>query len=318
MRVLLVEDNDVDAAIVSAALHNDADCTLEHVGELGQAIERLAIAAHDVVLLDLSLPDSTGLATLRTLRDSALSTPVVVLTAADDEALALASVQEGAQDYLPKGSFDRQMLRRALRYAIERHRLTEALEAAYRRHLDTASGRASLDPLTGLVNRGAIIEHLERLIAESSRYNHALSVVLCDLDGFKRLNDQHGHSVGDAALQQFAGLLRRLPRAADIAGRFGGDEFLLLLPQTPPDAAAIAAERLRQATADHPLKLPKGTRLKLSATFGIAGFEPGDDVATLAHRADLALNEAKRKGRSLIEVARPTTQATPISPNVRR
>jgi diguanylate cyclase (GGDEF)-like protein len=162
--------------------------------------------------------------------------------------------------------------------------------------VDQLSAQASTDALTGLLNRYGLapLFHTERLRTE--RHGRALSLVLLDLDHFKRVNDESGHAAGDGVLRELAALLRHSVRAEDIVTRWGGEEFVILLPECDEMAAAALAEKLRGAMAAHDFRLPR----RITASFGVAQLEDGDDLESLVARADAALYRAKTLGRNRV------------------
>jgi diguanylate cyclase (GGDEF)-like protein len=163
--------------------------------------------------------------------------------------------------------------------------------------------QATLDPLTGLANRRRLDDDLAREWDRARRYGRGLSICMLDLDHFKRINDGAGHITGDAWLRLLAGILRNTCRDTDDAYRYGGEEFLVLLPETGASAARTVAERLRQAVADAagPAAWPHVT-----ASLGVATLQPGmAEVTDLVAAADAALYAAKRGGRDRVEVAVP-------------
>jgi diguanylate cyclase (GGDEF)-like protein len=171
------------------------------------------------------------------------------------------------------------------------------------RNLAVAENRASTDALTGLPNRRSVDDTLKRMLAQASRSQRPLSLMLIDLDHFKLINDTLGHDRGDEVLAAFGALLRSELRASDLAGRTGGEEFVVLLPDTSRDGAAQVAEKMREAL--HRLRV-HGVDRPITASFGVATFpEDAEDAGTLTRTADRALYAAKRRGRDRIEVATP-------------
>lgn len=165
--------------------------------------------------------------------------------------------------------------------------------------------RARTDALTGLVNRGEFDRELRKALDLVDRYGRELSVVLVDVDHFKRVNDTHGHEAGDAVLQHVARLLQDGARTVDVVARYGGEEFVLLLPATAQVGAADVAERLRKGLETRPAALPDGSALPLTASFGVATYPaPGLARDQLLAAADAALYAAKRDGRNRVAVAR--------------
>lgn len=159
------------------------------------------------------------------------------------------------------------------------------------------------DGLTRQLNHRSIYERLTEELERARRYGYPLSVILCDMDHFKEVNDSHGHVAGDAVLREGAAMLRASLRAADLLGRYGGEEFLAVLPQIDLEAARAAAERLRQSLEGHPLILPSGREVRITASFGVASrdemeaYDPSDLLVSLADRR---LYEAKAAGRNCV------------------
>ena len=158
--------------------------------------------------------------------------------------------------------------------------------------------QATTDELTNLVNRRRFIEALETELERAKMFDSPLSVVLADLDDFKRINDDHGHHGGDRALTAFGQLLREQVRDFDVAARLGGEEFAVLLPQTTAAAAAIVAERMRDTLAASPIAVSETATVTLTASFGIAESTPALTTDELLRRADDALYAAKRAGKN--------------------
>jgi len=161
---------------------------------------------------------------------------------------------------------------------------------------------ATTDSLTGLLNRRQFFELAEREFARYQRYKHPLAAVMLDIDTFKEINDQYGHLAGDQVLQLVADQLKRTLRKVDVAGRYGGDELAILLPDTDLHDAARVAQRLLEAVADHPL--PFGPHLlKVSLSAGVTAADGTPNLTALLHRADLALYDAKQQGRNRIKIS---------------
>jgi diguanylate cyclase (GGDEF)-like protein len=180
--------------------------------------------------------------------------------------------------------------------ALENARLHEAVEL-----------QASSDGLTGLANRRRCEEVLAAETARSERYETPLALILCDIDDFKTANDSHGHAFGDLVLQEFAVVLRETLRDVDVAGRWGGEEFLVVLPGTELLGAIDAAERIRTAFASLELEPAAEQTVKMSASFGVASFAPGCSGHEFVAAADRALYTAKRAGKNRVEAAADTS-----------
>lgn len=161
---------------------------------------------------------------------------------------------------------------------------------------------AYFDTLTGLLNRRAILEKLGEWLQQVKRYGGSLSVIMVDIDHFKRVNDTFGHRTGDRALAEIAGLMRRSIRKTDFCGRYGGEEFLVVLPRTGGTGAAALAERMRAAVSGTPMHAADGHPFTLTASFGASECCQDDDEDSLVGRADRALYRAKDKGRNRSEI----------------
>lgn len=238
--VLLVEDNNGDARIVQDALTDSARVRfrLERAERLSSAVHRLAKESFDIILLDLSLPDSWGLDSFTKLRDSAPQTPIMVLTGLDDETLGVMAVQQGAQEYLVKGHSTGPLIVRCLRYALQRHRLKEDLR-----------GLALTDDLTGLFNRRGFTLLSRQLLKVCSRMNRPLVLLFADLENLQAINaSRGGPASGDEALRQVGTLLRRTFRDSDVLGRLGGSSFTVLAIDTPDERGLTA--RLEETLKD--------------------------------------------------------------------
>jgi two-component system, cell cycle response regulator len=238
--VLLVEDNPGDARLVRELLAEDAASAyrVSHVTTVQGAIDRLQAdpASVDVILLDLSLPDESGLETVRRIVAAAGAAGVVVMTGANDEELGLSALSAGAQDYLIKGQVDGRLLRRALRYAVGRHQVRQQLESL-----------SLKDDLTGLHNRRGFMTLAEQQLKLARRTRQDFLILFLDLDQLKLINDTFGHSEGNRALAEAADILRGCFRQSDIIARLGGDEFAALAIATADTDEASLRGRLNTA-----------------------------------------------------------------------
>jgi len=238
--VLLVEDNPGDARLVRELLAEDAASAyrVSHVTTVQGALERLQgdPASVDVILLDLSLPDESGLETVRRIVAAAGAAGVVVMTGANDEELGLSALSTGAQDYLIKGQVDGRLLRRALRYAVGRHQVRQQLESL-----------SLKDDLTGLHNRRGFMTLAEQQLKLARRTRQDFLILFLDLDQLKLINDTFGHSEGNRALAEAAAILRGCFRQSDIIARLGGDEFAALAIATADTDEASLRGRLNAA-----------------------------------------------------------------------
>ena len=287
LRLLLVEDERPYAAFVGTTLESVASASFQydHVTSIRAAVERLSATRYDLVLLDLGLPDATDLDGLTTVMGVAPDIPVVILSGAEDEALALRAVKTGAQDYLSKAHATGEALARSIRYAIERkHSELEIKRLACR------------DSLTQLPNRTMLLEHLDAALKRAHRERHVVGLFFVDIDHFKTINDSLGHHVGDEALRQLADRLRRSLRESDTLARLSGDEFVAIVEVRRRADLLGVAEKLQQQ-----LKTAfaiSGRELFITASIGISSYPTdGADPQTLLRNADRAMYRAKAEGR---------------------
>ncbi len=283
LRLLLVEDSSSDAQLFLDMLEDGGDTRVDVTWVQTLAAARLALSEPlDCVLLDVGLPDARGLEGLLALRGQSPDTPVVVVTGHEDRDFALEAVAAGAQDYLIKGSSDVDALLRAAHYAIERQRAQGLL-----------ARRALQDPLTGLGNRTMLLDRLELALNRRRRAESPAALLFLDLDGFKAINDTHGHAAGDAVLLAVGRALRDALRTEDTVARFGGDEFAALCEDVPDaDAAAVVATRVVEGVRG----IRCGEQI-VSVSLGIALSDPAVTPEQLLASADEAMYAAKRAGK---------------------
>ncbi|MCP9447391.1 MAG: diguanylate cyclase [Nitrospira sp.] len=287
LKILLIEDNETDALLTQDILAEWSVGSFEvtHVVRLDEAIDRLARDRFDAVLLDLSLPDGYGLASLGQIQAATPRIPIIVLSGLSDQALALQAVQSGAQDYLVKGRNQGELLARSIRYSIERKRAEERLTYL-----------AQYDQLTGLVNRTLFRDRLLHAMARSKRLGQLLGLMLLDLDRFKTVNDTLGHEAGDHVLKTAADRIKTCVREADTVARMGGDEFTIILEGLSHEDDIIhVAERITQSMTE-PFFLESG-RASIGISIGITVYPLDDhDIDDLLRHADAAMYRAKQLG----------------------
>lgn len=287
-RVLLIEDNVVETRVMQAVLAKAGtpvgggatQYDLTCAGSLADGLSRLTGGGFDVVLLDLSLPDTHGLETLLRLREQEPDIPVVILTGLDDEAVAVSAMQAGAQDYLVKGQMDGQLITRAIRYSIERHRLLRALSLT--------------DELTGLYNRRGFLTLAEQHLKTAERTNKDCLLLYADLDGLKAINDTYGHSEGSNAILEAADALRETFRAADIIARLGGDEFTVLVSNVTDNTSEVVAARLQKKIDARNALSTRPYALSISLGFARYGWATPVALETLMEQADQMMYQHKR------------------------
>jgi diguanylate cyclase (GGDEF)-like protein len=312
---ILVVDDDPTVCLLLRKLLTGAGHTV-HVARDGH--EGLALALRhqpQLVITDLMMERHDGLQLIRSLRQTEFgrSIYIMVLTILDDDDKLAEAFDCGADDYLTKPVETKPLLARlkaGMRMIREQQTLRQEREELRRLllELSIANQRAQedalTDVLTGLYNRRHALERLAQEWAEAERGHRPLSVLALDIDHFKSVNDNHGHDAGDAALRQFADILRNFSRTPDVPCRFGGEEFLLIAPDTPLDGALQLAERIRVAV-QHKTLVANGVTLHLTVSIGVAEKTARHaSVDELIKVADQALYQAKQLGRNRVEKAR--------------
>ena len=290
--ILVVEDDEDARSVLEELLRDRYD--VEAVGDGESAVKRAKELLPDLVLLDLFLPGLDGFGALTGLRrdQRTAEVPVIFLSAQGDAETKSQGLSLGAADYLAKPFSAQELLARVDRTL----RLT-----AQKEHFRAL---AQTDGLTGLPNFRSFHARLEEEVARADRYAHPLSCAMVDLDGLKEINDRLGHAAGNRAILALADAVREELRDTDFAARYGGDEFVVLLPQTSATAAGLFAERLRRRL----LEVSQAAGLPVRASIGVAALSP-DEVGApeaaedLLRRADEALYKAKRSGRDRVEIA---------------
>jgi len=289
IRILLIEDDPADADLVHAmfARHPDRRFHLECANCLSAGLARLASAAANLVLLDLNLPDSRGLNSFKRVHHQYPLIPIIVLTGIQDEALAAATIQQGAQDYLVKGQVECNALVRTVSNAIERARLQAEL-----RNLSL------LDDLTGLNNRRGFRALVEQELRHATRDHISYLLLFADVDGLKGINDSFGHAEGDRALIETADVLRHSFRDSDILARLGGDEFTAFASGISDHSGTPMLPRLRDSL--DALNSQPGRRFPLSLSLGVAHYQSDSFVSVdqLLAAADQALYRQKRRNHA--------------------
>ena len=298
MRVLAAEDNPVFQSMLRTMLTKWGYTPI--VARDGNEAWRVLESeeAPRLAVLDWMMPGIDGVEICRRLR-SLNREPyiyILLLTARTESQDLIEGMDAGADDYLTK-PFNAHELRVRIRAGRRILDLQDALRE-----------QATHDGLTGLLNRNSILEKLDEEVARSARTEEPLSVLMADLDKFKSINDTHGHLAGDAVLREVARRLKTAARCYDAVGRYGGEEFLVVLPGCGMQDAWRQAERLREAIADTPFLIESGG-LQVTCSFGLASSgitAPG----RLVHEADEALYQAKAQGRNRVEVL--AEQLTPV------
>jgi diguanylate cyclase (GGDEF)-like protein len=258
----------------------------------------------DMVLCDLEMPGLDGEKLLRAHRErrEAEDVPFFFLTAERDPDRLARQLRAGAADTITKPFHPAELLAR-----VETHLRLRRLRAELREKNTILEKLSTTDVLTGLRNRRDVSEVLTLEVLRATRYGTSLSVLMADVDHFKRVNDTHGHPVGDAVLRSTGEAIARLLRKTDVGGRYGGEEFIAVLPHTDLDGAVALAERLRANVAATECAGHEGRRFAITVSVGVAQLGPKEDAPALVQAADAALYAAKSGGRNRVECAAPRT-----------
>jgi diguanylate cyclase (GGDEF)-like protein len=287
VKILVIEDNPGDARLIQETIKDIKrfSCRVVWAQRLQEGLHLLLGNMFEIILLDLSLPDSQGFSTFTTIHDQIATIPIVILTGLHDEKMALETVQAGAQDYILKEHLNSSMLQRIISYAIERQRLLTNIRTL-----------SLCDELTGLYNRRGFFTLAEQQIKIADRIKKRIFIFFIDLDRMKWINDTLGHSRGDEALIETATVLRETFRQSDIIGRIGGDEFIVLFVETSEiDSSERIRERLLAGVAQHNTRPARP--FELSVSIGITTYEPNSGMAldALISRADTLMYEEKQQ-----------------------
>jgi two-component system cell cycle response regulator len=299
---LLVADDDPDARdALLMTLEPEYEISTAADGEL--AVARARAEHPDLILMDLFMPRLDGLSALERLRGDPATAdiPVIFVSARGDDAVKARSLDLGAVDYLQKPFSERE-----LRARVERTLRQSRSQSALRELAQT-------DPLTGLANLRAFRARLEDEVKRARRYLIPLTCVMADMDHLKPVNDELGHAAGDRAIAIVAGVIRAELRETDFGARYGGDEFVVLLPHTTAEDGRVFADRVCARLKEASLQIA-GRRVSIGASFGVACITddgPDDTADALVRAADAALYGAKRAGRARVAVGEIESSEAP-------
>ncbi|MGH7757594.1 MAG: diguanylate cyclase, partial [Vulcanimicrobiaceae bacterium] len=294
-RIMLVEDSPASAALIENALRKHHYIELER--DRGKALDSGAAGNFDLFIVSLDLSDYDGLRFCTRLRSEERTRQIPVLAIANPEhrRQVLRGLDLGVNDFIMR-PVDRNELAARVRTQIRRKRYADCL----RDNVEATLEMAAADPLTGLKNRRSLETHLGALL--DSPCGGPLSVMILDLDGFKAINDRHGHDAGDRVLKCFAARAKEIIRETDLLCRLGGDEFVVVMPGTGLRGGLEIAERIRAAIASEAFTVAAGGHpIAVTVSAGLAE-RAGDSSAALLRRADRALYRSKQDGRNRVSI----------------
>lgn len=298
-KVLVIDDDAVQAKQIISKLSEIYDV---HLVEPDQAVALAKEGNFDVILISTLLADFDGLrlaSHIKTMEETR-NVPVLVLVDEDDKHVMLKALDMGISDYMVV-PIDKNEMAVRVRTQIRRKRYQDALKEQYQKSVSMAL----TDGLTGLYNRHYLNTHLGNMVKYASKNGKNLALIIMDMDHFKQVNDTYGHDAGDMVLKQLADIIIGTARSTDLAARFGGEEFVVLMPETDANAALGAANRMREIVESTLFIISKdGKSINRTISIGVANlFEEGDSPEGLLKRADEALYIAKNSGRNNVKVA---------------
>lgn len=309
VRRVLIVDDDLDSLEIIAEALSWEGYQVDRATTSEVAFKKLAYWNPDVVLLDINMPTINGLELLKKVRASEYYTMVMFISGKSTADDVIGGLDAGADDYIPKPFNPLELLAR-VRTQLRIKDLNDQLRKANERLQELVE----TDDLTGLLNMRSVFQRLDSELDRARRFNRQVCVVMMDLDRFKSVNDGHDHLFGSHVLAEVGKMIKDSIRSIDLAARYGGDEFLILLTETGTAGAQLFCERLRQKISQHVFKNDQD-EMKLTASLGFATSSHGDlitDSKALVRHADNALYEAKRAGRNCVryvEVQSPALKA---------
>ena len=296
-RVLIVDDRPASYERVAAMLSKEQEVEVET--DPSHALFRAADGNFDLLIVSLNLENFDALRLCSQLRslERTRNIPILAIAEPDNNARMVRGLEIGVNDFLLR-PIDKNELLARVRSQVRKRRYTERL----RDNVQMSIEMAITDALTGLFNRRYMESHLATLVEQAASRGKPLTVMVVDIDYFKAINDSHGHDAGDDVLRDFALRIKRSIRGIDLACRYGGEEFVLVMPETDMAVAAMVAERLRRRIAAEPFAIQQGSRVvPVTISIGIAALRDKDDTAaSVLKRADQALYRAKRDGRNRV------------------
>jgi two-component system cell cycle response regulator len=294
-KILLVDDDGVQSSqLIDKLSHINKNIKLVNKPEA--AIEVANKGEFDLAIISTQLADADGLRICSQLRsnEQTRNMSILIVIEEDDNQSMLKGMEIGVNDYIATPVDTNELVARA-KTLIRRKKYQDALRSNFK----TSISLAVTDGLTGLYNRRFMDTHIEQLVKEAQDYQKPLSVLMMDIDFFKKVNDTHGHNVGDEVIKEFSQRVLRSIRPSDLAVRYGGEEFVVILPGTFKEDAKVVSERLRNNIEKVPFTVSteEGILAK-TVSIGIAGLKPNETAEQILKRADEALYKAKNEGRN--------------------
>ncbi|MCP4254537.1 MAG: diguanylate cyclase [Candidatus Scalindua sp.] len=295
VNILVVDDSEDVFEGLKAFLDGQDFIKLSWAGNFKDSFAMLEREQFDIIILDHILKEGTSIEYLDIVNKEGIETPVVVVTGHGDEMLASQVIQMGAYEYLPKNRINTESLFRVINNTLERARLRSDMKRAQAKMAELST----VDELTRLHNRRYFIEALEGEFERAIRYETEIALVVLDLDYFKKVNDTYGHPTGDKVLSGMGKILNKYVRRNDIACRYGGEEFAVILPNLSKENVFPAYERFRELVSKQSFEC-ESTQIRVTVSIGIAFSNDAESANDLLTHADQALYQAKESGRNRI------------------
>ena len=298
--VLLIDDDTVQGKQIVSKL--EETYKVEWIDSPDDTTAKNIKGTFDAILISTLLSDANGLRLASQIKshEEFRNVPLLVLVDDDDKNVMLKALEMGINDYLTI-PIDRNEMTARVRTQIRRKKYQDALKSQYQMSISMAI----TDALTGLYNRHYLNTHLGNVVKQALKNGKHLALMIMDMDHFKSVNDTYGHDVGDRVLKQLATTIIQASRSSELAARFGGEEFVVIMPESDPASALAAANRMREKVESTPFIISdSGTTIQKTLSIGVASLHPdGDSAESLLKRADEALYEAKHAGRNRVKVA---------------
>jgi diguanylate cyclase (GGDEF)-like protein len=300
LKILICDDDPQDRKLIQTFIRQtyDREIVALEAGrrtEIQNAIDKGRI---DLILMDIQMPEKSGMEWLTEIVEKQIA-PVVMLTGHGNEEVAVQSIQQGAVGYTSKSNISKEKLLDTIDNALARWRQLQLSRA----NQEQMERLATIDSLTGLLNRRTILHRLCQQMRSDRRYNEKLTIGMLDIDHFKIINDKYGHIIGDDVLEKIAALIYHNVRDTDLVGRYGGEEFLIIMTKTDLSCGREVADRIRKIIEESKMRDPRGDVFGITVSQGLSSYKVGDDEYKLISRADKALYAAKNNGRNRVETS---------------
>ncbi len=299
IKILLCDEDPADCELIRTGLQQitDREITLLQAGHTREIQNALDKGRIDLVLIDNRMVGKPGMAWPAGISKRQLA-PVVILTGSGTEQIGADTFRERAVDYLHRGDLSPDKLSNIINVALDKWTRLQQANA----NKEELARLATFDMLTGLYDQRTILGRLCELVNLANRYKEDFSLSMLDIDHFRKINDRYGHLIGDEVLEKIAVLVRGNTRDVDVAGRYGGEEFIIIFPKTSLASSWVAADRLRSVIEKIEFRDSTGNIFAVTVSQGLVGWERNDDAASLISRADEALRKARQKGRNRVQI----------------